>query len=96
MSVAINRPPTPKLLGDRIEDHYKGSGRAGDGVTGATGHGDHDTGDDGGIEAVLRRYAAGDGQCHGERDGDDAHRHTGDKITAEAGHAVGFINTGLA
>ena len=33
---------------------------------GAAGHGDHDTGDDGGVEPVLGRHPTGDGQCHGK------------------------------
>jgi len=85
-----------ELLGHRIEDHHEGGGRPRDGEAGAAGHGDDDAGDDGGIETVLRRHTAGDGQRHGQRNGDDADRDAGDQVAAEARNAIGFVNTGLA
>ena len=59
-------------------------------------HGDHDTGDDGGVEPVLGRHPTGDGQRHGKGNGDDADRDAGDEVAAKARHAVGFVNAGLA
>ncbi len=89
-------PPHPELLGHRVEDHHEGGGGPRDGEAGAPGHGDHDTGDDGGVEAVLGWHAAGDGQRHGQRDGDDADRDAGDEVSPEAGSTVGFVYAGLA
>lgn len=59
-------------------------------------HGDDNAGDDGGVKAMLGRHPAGDGQRHGQRNGDDADRDAGDEVAAEARHAIGFIDTGLA
>ena len=67
-------------LGDRIENDNEGGRRPGDTEPAATGQCDHKSGNNGGIEPVLRRNTTGNRQCHGQWYGNNAHRYTGHQI----------------
>ena len=71
------------LLGDRQQDHHEGSGGAGNIEARAAAQGDQRCGDQHGVEPMLRRHNHGDGQRHGQRNGDDAHRQAGAQVAAQ-------------
>ena len=50
---------------------------------GATQRGDDEPGDDGAVDAVLRRNARGDRERHRQRQRDEADRHPGHQIVQE-------------
>ena len=72
-----------ELLGDRQQNHHESGGRAGNVEARTSGQRNQRRGDQYGVEAVLRRHAHGDRQCHGQRDGDDADRQAGADIAAQ-------------
>ncbi len=84
-----------ELLRNRIQDHHEGGGGAGDAVARTAADGDDDPGDGGGIQAVLRRHAAGDRQRHRQRDGDNTDRHPGDSVFQQPRQAIRFPPAGV-
>ena len=71
------------LLGDRQQNHHEGGGGAGNIEARAAAQGDQRCGDQHGVEPMLRRHTHGDGQRHGQRNGDDAHRQAGAQVAAQ-------------
>ena len=82
-------------LGNRVENNHKGRGRAGDTEPAAAEQGDHKAGNKGRVQPVLGRNATGNGQSHGQRNGDDADRDAGHRIFQETATGVALVNTGL-
>ncbi|MNZ92403.1 hypothetical protein D3C78_1114270 [compost metagenome] len=76
------------LLDDGQQDDHEGGGGAGDVEARAAGEGDQRGGHQHGVQAVLRRCADGDGQGHGQRDGDDADGEAGENVAAQGLAAV--------
>ncbi|MNT11132.1 hypothetical protein D3C72_1459970 [compost metagenome] len=69
-----------ELLRHRIEDHHKRGGRPGDAVARAAADGNDNPGNRRRIESILGGNAAGNCQCHCQRDGDNTDGDAGDGI----------------
>ena len=76
------------LLDDGQEDHHEGRGGAGDVEARAAAQGDQRRGDQHRVQAVLRRCADRDGQCHRQRDGDDPDGQSGEDVAAQCLAAI--------
>ncbi|MCY1511240.1 hypothetical protein D9M68_456480 [compost metagenome] len=84
-----------ELLGDGQQDHHEGCRGAGDVEARAAGEGDQRCRQQYRVEAVLRGYADGDGQRHGQGDGNDAYGNAGGQVAAQVRQAVALAQ-GLA
>jgi hypothetical protein len=71
------------LLGNRQEDHHEGGRGAADVEARATAQSDQRRRDQDGVEAVLGCHTHGDGQRHGQRNGDDADRQAGAQVATQ-------------
>ena len=69
-----------ELLGDGKQDHDEGGSGAGDVDARPPGQCDDRARYDGRVEAMLGGNAAGDGQCHGQRQGNDADGGAGGEV----------------
>jgi hypothetical protein len=86
---AGDQQPGQAVFGhDGREDDDEGGGRSRHLHLRAAEQGDERAGDDGGVDAVLRRHADGDGQRHGQRQGDDADDDAGDQVGGEVAPTV--------
>lgn len=94
--MAISNPAKAVGLGDGVENHHEGGGWAGDAEPAAAGQGNDKAGDNRGIQPVLRRHATGDGQRHGQWDGNDAHGNAGHQVTQQTPAPVTLIQAGFA
>src|SRR5690606_3369802 len=69
---------------DDVEHHRdEGGGGTADLHTRTAQGGDQGAGDDGGVQALVRRRPGSDGQGHGQRQGHDGDGETGDDVAAE-------------
>ncbi|MNP12292.1 hypothetical protein D3C76_1045200 [compost metagenome] len=84
-----------ELLGDGQQYHHEGSRGAADVEARAAGEGDQRCRHQHGVQAVLRRHTYGNGQRHGQGDGDDADREPGGQVAAQGGNGV-TLAQGLA
>src|ERR1043166_2696310 len=65
--------PFDAVFGDDARDNdHEGAGGTADLRLGAAERGDNEAGDDGAVEAGLRRNTGGDGESHGERQSNEA------------------------
>ena len=81
--VHMNRPGDA-VLGDDAGDHDdERAGGAADLDARSAERRDEEAGDDRAVDAGLRREARGDGECHRERQRDEADRDPGDEILPE-------------
>ena len=74
---------------DHHEHHRNERGRrSADLDAGPAEGGNHESGDDRRMQALFGRRAAGNGQCHRQRQGHDGHRESGDRIGTQIAQAV--------
>ncbi len=73
---------------DAEDDDDECAGGAADLAARSAEGGDGEAGDDGGVEAGLGRRAGGDGEGHGERQGDEADGDAGDEVGGELARVV--------
>ena len=83
MIVATVSPSTPYFWTIAVDDDDERAGRAADLHARAAERGDEESGDDGGLEAAVRRYAAGDGERDRQWQRDDADDDAGGEIVRE-------------
>jgi hypothetical protein len=76
-------PPETVVGGDRRENHDERCGGTGDLRAGTTEERRDEPGNDGGVQAVLRRGPHGDSQRHRQRKGHDPHHEARQEVLAE-------------
>ena len=77
-----------ELGDDAGDDDDEGAGGAADLGARAAERGDEEAGDDGGVEAGLRRDAGGDGEGHGQGQRDEADGEAGDEVVGKVAEGV--------
>ena len=78
------------LLHDAVDDHDERAGGPADLHPRAAERRDQEAGDDRGVEAAVRRDAAGDGERDRQGQRDDADDHPGDRVGGELLAGVGL------